>query len=248
MKTRKKLKYAAIALLVETVLLSMKQPASNFLREIESFDLTLSVIVVFYYNFFYKIVRVVLYGIFVYLILNVENKYKHHVFGHFFVADWAVCVLDAFIVFFLLWMPDLALTVRHYTEVVLAIATASTSFLAGTFLYSKIRSEAFRTIRTAYRLWALRYLIYALVLLGELAAHNHWHIGYLEMASYDWWVITSWCLRMPLMILSRCVLLYGVLQIKSAKEIHDEHKSLGKSHHHRHSKSDSVSLEQTMDS
>jgi hypothetical protein len=205
------------------------------------------VIILSYYTSIYKWVRVVLYTIFVFLILDIEKEYKHHIFGQFFIADLCVCVFDAIVVTILMFMPDLAIAVRHYTEIVVALATIFTSFFAGTFLYQKVHAPAFKTIRTAYRLWAIRYFIYVIVLGGELIAHNHYNMGYLEMGTHTWWVITSWILRMPLLVFSRCILLYGVLQIKSAKELHEEHKASGKSHHnHHHSQTTLPSIDTKM--
>lgn len=234
MKKRLKLKYLAIALLVETLLLAFKQPIYYMMGSIESFDPTLAMLLNGYYTYCYKIVKCIIYGTFVFSILKVEETYKHRFFGKFFVADWLMCGVDAAIVFFFLFLPDLATTARHYTEVIIALGMAATSFLAGTFIYTKVHSRAFRTIRTAYRLWAMRYVIYALLLVGEVSLNVWGHMGYMEMGTYDWWVITSWCLRMPLLILSRCILLYGIMQMKTSDEIHKEHKLKGISHHHHH--------------
>ncbi|MBP5478887.1 MAG: hypothetical protein J6Y15_05960 [Bacteroidaceae bacterium] len=251
MKTRTKFQITVIAMLIETVLLAAKQPLLYNIQSIAHFDQGLATTIVIYYTYLYKMAKVICYLFFLIFVLLLEKEYKHKIFGKFFIADFAVYVLDASILYLLMFAPDLSNNVRHYTEIVIALMSAFTSFFAGTFLYQKIRSKAFRKIRTAYRLYALRYILYVVVLSIELILHNFKGMGYMELGSYTWWVVLSWAIRMPLLIYSRVVLFTGVMDMKTAKETHEEHKENMKHlhhHHHKHHHSKDEAEEQTMDS
>lgn len=248
MKTRTKFKITVIAMLIETILLAIKQPVLYKIVPIAHFDPGLATTIIIYYTYLYKLAKVACYLSFLILILLLEKEYKHKIFGKFFIADFLVCVVDAAILFLLMNMPDLSNDVRHYTEIVIGLVSAFTSFFAGTFLYQKVHSPAFRQVRTAYRLYALRYLLYAFVLSIEVYLHLAKGMGYMAIGSITWWVVLSWCIRMPLLVISRIYLLRGVLNMKSAKELHEEHKASGKSHRHRHHHHHSSEVEQTLDS
>ena len=234
MKTRTKFQITVIAMLVETILLAVKQPLLFNIGHIAHFDEGLATTLVFYYSHLYKIAKVVCYLFFLIFILMLEKEYKHKIFGKFFIADFVVYILDAVVLYFFMFVPDLSNNVHHYTEVVIALMSAFTSFFAGTFLYQKIRSKAFREIRMAYRLYALRYMMYFLVLSVELFLHNVNGMGYMELGTITWWVVLSWVLRMPLLVVSRIVLLKGVMDMKTAKETHEEHKADSSRHRHHH--------------
>ncbi|MBO4664652.1 MAG: hypothetical protein J5663_09615 [Bacteroidaceae bacterium] len=250
MKTRTKFQITVIVMLVETILLAAKQPLLYNIRSIANFDEGLATTIVIYYTYLYKLAKVICYLFFLIFVLLLEKEYKHKIFGKFFIADFAIYVIDAAILYLLMFAPDLSNNVRHYTEIAISLASAFTSFFAGTFLYQKIRSRAFRKIRLAYRLYALRYLIYSLVLGVELLLHNVKGMGYMELGSITWWVILSWVLRMPLLVVSRFVLLNGVMDMKTAKETHEEHKEdkTRHHHHHHHHQDKAVEEEQTIDS
>ena len=252
MKTRTKFQITVVAMLIETILLAAKQPILYNINNIAHFDQGLATVILFYYSYLNKITKVVCYLFFLIFVLQLEKEYKHKIFGKFFIADFAVYVLDAAILYLLMIFPDLSNNVRHYTEIVIALASAFTSFFAGTFLFEKIRSRAFHKIRKAYRLYALRYLLYAIVLSTELFLHDVRGMGYMELGAITWWVLLSWLIRMPLLVYSRLVLLRGVLDIKTAKETHEEHKANHKHlhHHHHHHKEQEKQEEeeQTMDS
>ncbi len=234
-------------MLIETVLLAIKQPVLYKIVPIAHFDQGLATTIIIYYTYLYKLAKVACYLFFLIWILALEKEYKHKIFGKFFIADFIVCVVDAAILFLLMNMPDLSNDVRHYTEIVIGLASAFTAFFAGTFLYQKVHSKAFRYVRTGYRIYALRYLLYAIILSVEVYLHTFKGMGYMAIGSITWWVVLSWCIRMPLLVLSRIYMLRGILNMKSAKEIHEEHKASGKSHHrHRHHHKEDEA--QTMDS
>lgn len=250
MKTRTKFQIAVVAMLVETILLAAKQPILYNIRGIAHFDEGLATTLIIYFTYLYKIAKVICYLFFLVFVLLLEKEYKHKIFGKFFIADFAIYVIDAAILYLLMFAPDITNNVRHYTEIAIALASAFTSFFAGTFLYQRVRSKAFRRIRTSYRLYALRYMLYAVILGVELFLHNVQGMGYMELGSITWWVILSWSIRMPLLVISRIVLLSGVMEMKSAKEIHEEHNKTGKHyhHHHHHHKKKVEVEEQTFDS
>jgi len=234
MKTRTKLQITVIAMIIETFLLAIKQPVLYNINHIAHFDEGLATTIIIYYTYLYKWTKILCYGFFVFFILTMEKEYKHKIFGHFFIADFLICVADATIVAILMSAEELSTDVRHYTEIAVALATCFTSFFAGTFLYIKVHSPAFKKVRLAYRLWALRYFVYALILIVEVVVHNWKNIGYMQMGATMSWVFISWFLRMPLLVVSRVILLRGVMLIKTAKEQHEDHKARGVSHHHHH--------------
>jgi len=250
MKTRTKFQITVIAMLVETILLAAKQPILYNIQNIAHFDQGLATTLIIYYTYLYKITKVVCYLFFLIFVLLLEKEYKHKIFGKFFIADFAIYVIDAGILYLLMFAPDITNNVRHYTEIAIALASAFTSFFAGTFLFQRVRSSAFRKVRTAYRLYSLRYLLYAVILMIELFLHNVQGMGYMELGSITWWVLVSWTIRMPLLVISRIVLLNGVMDMKTAKEMHEEHKAKGTTkhrHHRHHHSSKEEDDEQTVD-
>ncbi len=202
MSLRLTIKYLAIALLVECIVMMFKHPiivcepfiTENLGRAVYDALMTS-------FNMPFVIVQSIIYLAFCYHIHLLDIQFTDAFFGRAFRIEMALVVLNVVLAS---GVFD-KLVYDYIAKALLEVAFAANCAYAGMSIFKYFRTEAMKKIRFSYLLWSARHLIYAVVLINDT-------MGIMDNtrpAISDAALITYWFLLMPILCYSRIVLIQG---------------------------------------
>ena len=205
MSLRLTIKYIAIALLIECIVMMFKHPLmvcepyiTEYLGNVV-FDAIMSS-----FSLPFVIVQSIIYLAFCYHIHLLDIQFTDAFFGRPFRIEMALVVLNVVLAY---GVFD-KVVYDYIAKAILEVAFAVNCVYAGFAIFKYFRTEAMNKIRLSYFLWAARHLIYAVVLINDT-------MGIMDNTSpttSDATLITYWFLLMPILCYSRILLIQGCSQ------------------------------------
>lgn len=202
MSLRLTIKYIAIALLIECIVMMFKHPlmvCEPFITEYlgkDVFGMMMSS-----FNVPYVIVQSIIYLAFCYHIHLLDIQFTDAFFGRPFLIEMALVVLNV-----VLACSVFDKVVYDYiAKALLEVAFAANCVYAGMSIYKYFRTEAMKKISLSYFIWSARHLIYAVILVNDT-------MGIMDNTRptpSNTTLIIYWFMLMPILLYSRIVLLQG---------------------------------------
>lgn len=211
MTLRVAIKYLAIAMLVECIVMMLKhpiiiaQPMIVGTFGIKTFDVVMDV-----YNIYFTIIQAIIYLAFCYHIHLLDIQYTDAFFGRFFRIEMALTILNL-----LLSLPFFGFNKAmhaYLAKAVIEVLFTVNCVYAGIGIFKYFRTQAMNKVRISYFIWAGRHMIYFGIL-----AHDIWSlftVGRLDDS--NGMLILYWALLMPILFVSRLFLVKGCKELADA--------------------------------
>ena len=224
MTLRVAIKYLAIALLVECIIMMFKHPImleKSLIAEL--FGSTAYEWTMIFFNDIFVVIQAIIYLAFCYHIHLFDIQFTDAFFGRAFRIEMALTMFSVALMF----LPFDKLVYAYIVKVVLELLFAANCVYAGIGIYNYFRTEPFKKIRLSYFIWSARHVIYGLILVYDTVGI----IDNTRPEATDSSLVVYWILLMPMLLVSRLVLIRGcselaTLPANKIKEKEEEEESI----------------------
>jgi len=211
MSLRQTLKYLTLALLIESIIFSLKHPlmlAESSVSAVIGEDAF--ALMIQGYDTIFVAIQTALYCWFCYHIHILDVQYTDARFGRCFRLEILLSLLSCFVLLVGFGKPFFDMIARAIIELV----SVANAYYAGKLLYRYFNTEAMKTAQYAYWIFAARHAIFTIILIVDAV---NVYSDNMEISILG--IVINWLLLMPILVVGRVYLYKGFLAMSHLTKI-----------------------------